>query len=186
MDALKQYRLLLSTKTTDGPHRIDPTNDTLYVQYQNGHDYEFSIIHDPEFMADGVLSEIKHLAIDYDLWLHLGDHLMKCTLREFTSLEDLTIVLHDGTCRDKWRNECIEVEFVEPDMEILEYRDGEQRLRLEIEGRFRHAELENTTWKRPQFYIKSLARGGKVCCQTYQHTVFYENRTGEYDDYHDY
>jgi hypothetical protein len=60
-----------------------------------------------------------------------------------------------------------DVELTEADLQILEDREGYDSLCHEIEVAFQEATVNSPAWKRPQWRIKSLARGGVICCQAH-------------------
>jgi hypothetical protein len=187
---LTKYLLVLSTKTAAGQDPINPKIDILNLSY----DTFPCPASDPflpgspitgffastSFVAEGVRSKIQHLAMDMDVWATAIDsagwdnggrptcppflHLLD-SLAEFTALEELTIVLHDGRCPENWRMRCIDVEFIEPDVPLDERldRDGCSTTE-EFEGSLHEVQVRSPNWAIPQLKFAEMTRGGIKCC----------------------
>ena len=62
---------------------------------------------------------------------------------------------------------CTEVGFTDPDVEILEVCEGIGLLRRQIKKAIRVAQADDPIWEKPEYVIKSLVQGVKVCGRAY-------------------
>lgn len=96
-EALSKYTLRLDTKDTSNAYMIDPNFDTIY--YRNVNTNTIRMQFDMgEFWSDVVLNSIRHLAFDPKRLLGILAIDPGNPLRNFTSLEDVSIVGHSSKC----------------------------------------------------------------------------------------
>jgi hypothetical protein len=163
-EALKQYTLRLSTTRNEAQDWINPLKDTVYIQYHDNDELRNYCPKLRDFMKDGILKKIRYLAIDIDVALPaLEDNTLLSCLAKFKGLRVLTIVMHYEECGDIWRMECTEVEFIMPNLGVLEARSRENLLK-DIQDTFDDWKTNQPEWIPPKLELKSITRGGVECC----------------------
>jgi len=173
-EALKFYKLRLSTKFFVSPNRIDPSVDIVYIPYRDDYLRFYDMVLDENVFEDEVLNSLRFLAMDIDfaemVMSHVEfysagqDHLFLDRLAKFKSLETLTIVLHQkDTCNDMWTWRHKDVDFVDPDMDILTDR-GSPAFAEDIQNAFKDAPTRHPEWTVPKIVFKSMTRRGCRCC----------------------